>query len=69
MKLIAWCGVSAAAFGVLFGSYFGFALLPPLWFDYHSVVFRVSQGHSFIRDLFDILSIAVYFGISIISIV
>jgi V/A-type H+-transporting ATPase subunit I len=68
MKLIAWCGASAAVFGALFGSYFGFTLFPPLWFDYHSVVAGSVRGSSLVQDLFDILSIAVYFGIAIISI-
>jgi V/A-type H+-transporting ATPase subunit I len=67
MKLIAWCGISAVLFGALFGSYFGFPLLRPLWFDYHSVVLGNTPGQSFITDLFDILAIAVYFGIAIIS--
>ena len=68
MKLIAWCGASSVVFGALFGSYFGFTLFPPLWFDYHRVVAGGMQGSSLIQDLFDILSIAVYFGIAIISI-
>ncbi|MCK4924954.1 MAG: ATPase V, partial [Spirochaetes bacterium] len=67
MRLIAWCGFSAAAFGVLFGSYFGRSLLPPLWFDFHGVVIGNPHGQSLVRDLFDILSIAVYFGIAIIG--
>ena len=68
MRLIAWCGFSAAAFGILFGSYFGRSLLPPLWFDFHGVVTGNPHGQSFVRDLFDILSIAVYFGIAIIGV-
>jgi V/A-type H+-transporting ATPase subunit I len=68
MRLIAWCGFSAAAFGVLFGSYFGRSLLPPLWFDFHGVVTGNPHGQSFVRDLFDILTIAVYFGIAIIGV-
>lgn len=68
MKLFAWCGASSVVFGVLFGSYFGFALFPPLWFDYHSVVAGTVPGNPLIRDLFDILSIAVYFGMAIIFI-
>lgn len=68
MKLIAWCGVSAAAFGAFFGSYFGISLLPALWFDFHGVVSGNPHGQSFVRDLFDILRIAVYFGMAIIGI-
>lgn len=67
MRLIAWCGFSAVAFGVLFGSYFGRSLFPPLWFDFHGVVTGNPHGQSLVRDLFDILSIAVYFGIAIIG--
>jgi V/A-type H+-transporting ATPase subunit I len=68
MKLIAWCGLSSVVFGALFGSYFGFRLIQPLWFDYHRVVLGDVQGQTFVRDLFDILSIAVYFGIAVIAV-
>jgi V/A-type H+-transporting ATPase subunit I len=68
MKLIVWCGFSAMAFGVLFGSYFGMAWFPPVLFDFHGVVMGEGQGTSLIRDLFDILTIAVVFGIGVIGV-
>jgi V/A-type H+-transporting ATPase subunit I len=68
MKLIAWCGTSAALFGVLFGSYFGMPWFPPLWFDFHGVVMGTSHTQGMVNDLFDILALAIYFGIVIIGV-
>ncbi len=65
-RLMIWCGFAAVAAGVLFGSYFGMPLLPPLWFDYHGVV----AGHMDagpVRSIFDILRITIYFGITVIG--
>jgi len=64
--LIIWCGLSAVVFGVLFGSYFGRALLEPLWFDFHGIVAGHAETGSVIRDVYDILSITIYFGITVI---
>jgi V/A-type H+-transporting ATPase subunit I len=64
--LIMWCGLSAVVFGVLFGSYFGRALLEPLWFDFHGIVAGHAETGSVIRDVYDILSIPIYFGITVI---
>jgi V/A-type H+-transporting ATPase subunit I len=68
LKLIVWCGASSVVTGVLFGSYFGFAWLRPLWFDFHGTVAGHPQGTSYIKSIFDILRITVYFGIGIIVI-
>lgn len=65
--LIAWCGVSAVVFGVLFGSYFGMALVKPLWFDFHGIVTGHVQTNSVIGDVYDILAITIYFGIVVIA--
>lgn len=68
-KLIFWCGMSAVTAGVLFGSYFGFSLFPPLWFDYHAIVAggeKPTEG--LITGVNDILKMTLYFGITIISI-
>ncbi len=65
--LIAWCGVSAIVFGAMFGSYFGLALFPPLWFDFHGIVAGHAQSQSAVRDVYDILSITIYFGIAVIA--
>jgi len=64
--LIVWCGLSSIVFGILFGSYFGMALFKPLWFDFHGIVSGHSNENSAINDIVDILSITLYFGISVI---
>ncbi|MHC4367316.1 MAG: V-type ATPase 116kDa subunit family protein [Planctomycetota bacterium] len=40
--LLVWCGSSSVLFGILFGSYFGKGLLPPLWFNFHGII----EGHA-----------------------
>ncbi len=64
--LIIWCGCSSVLFGVLFGSYFGKSLFPPLWFDYHGIIAGHSVYKSTVNDIFDVLAITIYFGISVI---
>jgi V/A-type H+-transporting ATPase subunit I len=66
--LISWCGLSAVVFGALLGSYFGMALFKPLWFDFHGIVSGHSSGNSVIKDVYDILAITIYFGISVIAV-
>ena len=66
-QLITYCGISAVVFGVLFGSYFGFTLLEPIWFDYHGIVAGHSSGNEFVTDIYGILKITIYFGIFIIA--
>ncbi len=66
--LLAWCGVAAIVTGVLFGSYFGFQLFPPLWFNYHGVIAGETTLGSPVRSVYDILTITIYFGITIIAI-
>jgi V/A-type H+-transporting ATPase subunit I len=65
--LIIWCGLSSVFFGVLFGSYFGVGLFKPLWFDFHGIISGQGGDNSVINDVFDILSITIYFGISVIA--
>ena len=64
--LVVWCGCSSIFFGALFGSFFGIVLFPPLWFDFHGIVAGHSAQNSAINNVFDILSITIYFGISVI---
>ena len=64
--LLVWCGLSAVCFGILFGSYFGMSLLRPLWFDFHGAVFGHGAQDSVVQDVFGILTITIYFGISVI---
>lgn len=65
-RLMAYCGAAAIAAGVLFGSYFGMGLFPPLWFDYHGVV----SGHGGpgpVRTVYDILGITIRFGMVVLG--
>ncbi len=64
--LVIWCGCSSIFFGALFGSYFGFELLPPIWFNFHGVVTGHASGSAMVGDVFDILAITIYFGITVI---
>ncbi len=65
--LITYCGTAAVVSGLLFGSFFGYPLLPPLWFNYHALVNGHASGSPAIRSVYDILLITIYFGISIIA--
>jgi V/A-type H+-transporting ATPase subunit I len=65
--LIVWCGLSSVLFGILFGSFFGLGLFKPLWFDFHGIVAGHRPHGSAVDDVFDILAITVYFGISVIG--
>jgi len=65
--LVVWCGCSSIFFGALFGSFFGTGLFPPLWFDFHGIIAGHSDQNSAINSVVDILSITVYFGISVIA--
>jgi len=66
-RLLVWCGGASMVMGVLFGAYFGFELLPPLWFNYHGVVAGHAQEGA-ISNLMDILTLTVYLGIAVIAI-
>jgi len=66
-QLIQWCGASAMVFGILFGSYFGMALIPPLWFDYHGIVTGHAHSSGFVTNIYGILGLTIYFGIGVIS--
>jgi len=65
--LIIWCGSSSVVFGALFGSFFGTGLFEPLWFDFHGIISGHSSHSSVVNNVFDILSITIYFGISVIA--
>ena len=65
--LIVWCGLSSVLFGLLFGSFFGLGLFKPLWFDYHGIIAGHHAEGSGVSNVFDILAITVYFGISAIA--
>ncbi len=67
LKLIAWCGLSAIITGILFGAYFGMQLFKPLWFDYHGIISGQAAKSGFVKDVYGILVITIYFGISVIG--
>lgn len=66
--LIIWCGLSSVFFGALFGSFFGMVLLDPLWFDFHGIIAGHRPEGAVVDDVFDILAITIYFGISVIGV-
>jgi len=64
LNLMMYLGIASTVSGVLFGSYFGFPLFPPLWFDYHGAVFPHSGD--VLYDVYSILGITLKFGIIVI---
>jgi len=63
-RLFIYLGAASVASGILFGSWFGFPLTKPLWFDYHQAV----SGHEASgRDVYTILGITIWFGIVVIG--
>jgi V/A-type H+-transporting ATPase subunit I len=66
-RLILYCGLSAIVTGVLFGSYFGHPLFPPLWFNYHAIIAGHSSENPGIKSIYDILLITIYFGIAVLG--
>lgn len=66
-RLILYCGFSAIAAGILFGSYFGMPWLPPVWFDYHGAVAGHGGGGGSVRTVYDILGITIKFGLAVLG--
>ena len=66
-ELLIWCGGSAVLFGILFGSYFGMSWFKPLWFDFHGIIAGHTAETSAVSNVFDILNITIYFGITVIG--
>ena len=66
LQLFVYCGAASVVTGMRFGSYFGYPLFPPLWFDYHGVV-AGHGGGGIVNNVYDILKITIYFGIAVIS--
>ncbi|MBN2738135.1 MAG: ATPase V [Spirochaetales bacterium] len=67
MQLVMYCGLIAIVSGFLFGSYFGMPWFPALWFDFHAAIVGHAPEGATVRDVFGILKITIYFGISVIS--
>lgn len=66
LSLLVWCGAASIVTGVLFGAYFGTQLFKPLWFDYSGIVSGHGEG-GLVNNIYDVLVITVYFGISVIA--
>lgn len=70
-NLFVYCGVSSMVFGVLFGSYFGFQLFPPVWIDYHSIVLGSDHpplGLGGIKTINGVFGLTILFGVFVISV-
>jgi V/A-type H+-transporting ATPase subunit I len=65
--LIVWCGISAVIFGALFGAFFGFQI-KPVWFNYHDIIMGHSHRTGFVKDVYSILVITIYFGVLVIGV-
>ena len=66
-ELLIYLGFASMAGGALFGSYFGFEVFPPLWFNFHGVVMgTANDSTSLINDVYDILGITIKFGFAVI---
>ena len=66
--LLIYLGISSMIGGVLFGSTFGFSIFPALWFNYHSVVNGTAALGTPVQNVYDILGIAIKYGIAIVFI-
>lgn len=64
--LLIYLGVASMIGGIVFGSTFGFSILPPLWFNYHSVVNGTAPLGTPVQNVYDILGITIIYGIVII---
>ncbi|MGL4524951.1 MAG: V-type ATP synthase subunit I [Spirochaetia bacterium] len=67
--LILYCGLASMVCGAIFGSYFGFQLTKPLWFDYESI----AQNHASkyilktsIISINDVFKVSIIFGVVVI---
>jgi V/A-type H+/Na+-transporting ATPase subunit I len=66
-KLMVYLGIASIITGILFGSYFGYEIFPPVWFNYHAAVMGTGHSNGVIQDVYDILGITIWFGIIIIA--
>lgn len=64
-QLLLYLAPASMIGGLLFGSCFGYSLLPPIWFNYHAVVNGHAEG-GLVTSVYDILGITIKFGICII---
>ena len=67
--LMTCCGVSSIVTGILFGSYFGFPLTKPLWFDFEAVANNRPSHYNLktaITNINDVFKLSIQFGIAVI---
>ena len=64
-SLLIFLGPASMVGGLLFGSCFGFELLPALWFPFDRVV-EGEPVQGLVQDIYDILGITIRFGIVVI---
>ncbi len=64
-SLLIFLGPASMVGGLLFGSCFGFSLIPALWFNFDAVV-EGEPVQGLIQDIYDILGITIRFGIVVI---
>ena len=67
LRLGVYCGLASIAAGILFGSTFGFPWPRAVWFDYHAIIAGHAQQSGFVRDVYGVLAITLYFGIAVIA--
>lgn len=68
--LMTCCGLSSIITGILFGSYFGFPLTMPIWFDFEAVANNQPSHYSLqttITNINDVFKLSIQFGITVIS--
>lgn len=66
--LLIYLGIASMVGGAMFGSYFGYSLLPPLWFNYHGVVMGTVGESSLIQDVYGLLGITIWYGLIVICV-
>ncbi len=67
-SLLVWCGGAAMVSGAAFGSYFGMRWFPAFWFDYEGLLFGAPPTRGFVRSIYDVLTITIYFGVAVIGV-
>ncbi len=67
--LMTCCGLSSIVTGILFGTYFGFQLSTPIWFDFEAVANNQPSHYHLktsIQNINDIFKLSILFGIGVI---
>lgn len=70
-NIVMYCGLSSVFFGVMFSSYFGLQLFPPLWFDLHGIAMTGKPHYttsSAIRSIGAIFVLSFKFGFLVLGV-